>query len=202
MLRFILICLLLFVVGGFDIVTGREVRVGSLYLLVVATASWNLRPRALLLHVALTSAVWQTAEWMNGVHYPKTWQVYWNVCNRMGVIILTASMVYKARTTVEEQQRLIRELGQSLLKISRFKEMVPVCRLCHELHLAPEYNVRLAEILDEGADADTVGDICDTCFAARQERVANIPVEEYFQAAAGDAASAPADAAPAARSRS
>ena len=46
----------LLLVGCFDYVTGHEMHVGTLYLLVVATASWNLRPRQLVFH-ALATAV-------------------------------------------------------------------------------------------------------------------------------------------------
>ena len=100
--------------------------------------------------------------------------------NHLGVVTITASMVSKAKTTLDRQQRLIRDLGQTLLKISQFKELVPVCRVCHELHLDDGYRARLEELLDEGVDMESIGDICPDCLAARAAHVAAIPVETYL----------------------
>ncbi len=114
------------------------------------------------------------------MHNTARWLICWNVINRAGVVGITASMVFKAKATVQHQQHLIRELGQTLLKVSRFKELVPVCRLCHELHLDDEYRAKFKEIVAEGADASTIGVVCPDCRAALTRRVENIPVASYF----------------------
>ena len=106
--------------------------------------------------------------------------MYWNACNHLGVVTITATMVSKARITLDRQQRLIRDLGQTLLKVSQFKELVPVCRLCHALHVDEHYHLRLDELVQEGADMDSIGTVCPGCLAARAARVASIPVESYF----------------------
>ncbi len=178
--RIILNYVFLFLVGYLDYLTGREVHLGSIYLLVVATASWNLRPASLFFYAVATVVVWNITDSFLSQHAMARWLVCWNIINRAGVVGITASMVYKARITVQHQQRLIRELGQTLLKVSRFKELVPVCRLCHEIHLDDEYRAKFQEIVSEGADASTIGDVCPTCRDALVRRVENIPVEAYF----------------------
>ena len=179
-MRLVLNYLLLFLVGYLDYITGREVHIGSIYLLVVATASWNLRPVGLVVYAIATVVVWNITDSYLSVHDTARWLVCWNILNRAGVVGITASMVFKAKATARHQQRLIRELGQTLLKVSRFKELVPVCRLCHEIHLDEEYHAKFKEIVAEGADASTIGDVCPGCRAALTRRVENIPVEAYF----------------------
>ena len=181
-MRLFLNYVLLILVGYLDYITGRDIHLGSIYLLVVATASWNLRPVGLVVYAVATVAVWNTTDSFLNLHATANWLICWNIINRAGVVGITASMVYKARTTVQHQQRLIRELGQTLLKVSRFKELVPVCRLCHEIHLDDEYRAKFQEIVAEGADASTIGDVCPTCRSALNRRVENIPVEAYFSA--------------------
>ncbi len=172
--------LFLLLVGCLDYLTGHEMHLGTLYLLVVATASWNLRPRQLVFHALATAVLWSGAEYLSGVHYTKQWLVYWNTFNHLGVVTITATMVSKAKITLDRQQRLIRDLGQSLLKVSQFKELVPVCRLCHSLHLDDHYHLRLDELVQEGTDMESIGTVCPECLAARTARVASIPVESYF----------------------
>ena len=180
-LRIVLSFLPLLFIGWLDRFTGKEMHMGSFYLLAIAIASWNLRPAALIFYVWATMAVWYTSEWYQGIHYSTMWLIYWNFCNRLGVVSITAVAVFRARITHQHQQRLIRELGQTLLKVSRFKELVPVCRLCHEIHLDEEYRARFKDIVAEGADANTIGDVCPACRAALARRVERIPVEAYFQ---------------------
>ena len=168
-------------IGWLDHYTGREMHMGSLYLLAVAIAAWNLCARALIIYTCAAVAVWCTSEWYQGIHYSTTALVCWNFANRVGVVSITAITVFRAKLTHEHQQRLIRELGQTLLKVSRFKELVPVCRLCHEIHLDDEYRARFKDIVSEGADESTIGDVCPTCRAALTRRVDHIPVASYFQ---------------------
>ena len=184
MFRILFHYLLLLLVVRVDCATGAEVKLGSVYLLIIAMASWNLRPHALILFVIATVAMWSGAEWMNGIHYRTPWLYTWNITNRLGVVAITASMVFKAKVTLKHQQHLIRELRQTLLKISQFKELVPICRICHRSHLNPEYQTKLDEILRDEAERETVGGVCPDCMAERAARVDHIPVESYFPARA------------------
>ena len=172
---------LLALVAALDYATGAEVHLGCLYLLVVAVACWNLKPAAVVLYTAATVVVWTVAEWFSGVHYSNAWLSYWNVCNHIGVVAITAGMVTKAKLTLDERQRLIRELGQTLLKNRQFKELVPICRICHELRLDAEYKAALWEILKEGEAEKYIGGVCVSCLEARKERVKKISVEGYFR---------------------
>ena len=181
MFRVLFHYLLLLLISRIDYITGAEVKLGSFYLLIVALASWNLRPRALIVFAISTVAMWSTAEWFNGVHFT-SWMLYsWNICNRAGVVAITASMVFKAKITLTHQQRLIRELRQTLLKISQFKELVPVCRICHHYHFDPDYQKKLEEITRDDLDKETIGGICPECLAAREARLESIPVTAFPQ---------------------
>ena len=173
---------LLLLVGSLDYATGHEMRLGTFYLLVVAIASWNLRPHQVILHAIVTSGLWSGAEYLSGLHFSRMWLVYWNAFNHLGVVTITATLVFKAKVTLDRQQRLIRDLGQTLLKISQFKELVPVCRLCHQLHVDEDYRARLDELVQEGAEMESIGNVCPDCMARRAERVAHIPVGPYFHA--------------------
>lgn len=184
MYRIIFHYLLLFLVARVDYSTGAQVKLGSIYLLIIAMASWNLGPRALILFVAASVMLWSRVEWLNGVRYATPLLQCWNITNRLGVVAITASMVFKAKVTLKHQQHLIRELRQTLLKISQFKELVPVCRICHQSHLDPEYQTKLDEILRDDAERETIGGICPGCMAERAARVDHIPVESYLPAPA------------------
>ena len=173
-------------VGCCDYASGHEMHLGTLYLLTAAIASWNLRPRPLVCHALFTVALWSGAEYLSGIHFSRTWLACWNALNHLGVVTITATMVSKTRTTLDRQQRLIRDLGQTLLKISQFKELVPVCRLCHALHVDADYRARLDELVQEGADMESIGNVCPDCLAERTARVTRIPVGSYF--GTGDAA--------------
>ena len=165
-----------------DWVTGREVHIGSLYLLVAAIASWNLPPGGIVAFTLVTTLAWSSTEWLTGLRYSSRWISYWNMFNHLGALAIAASVVFRAKSTLHRQQKLIGELRQTLLEISRFKELVPVCRLCRELHLDPEYKARLDEALRDSDERDSIGDICPDCLREREERIARIPVDTYFQA--------------------
>ena len=182
MFRVLFHYLLLFLIVQIDYVTGAEVKLGSIYLLIIALASWNLRPRALILFAVSTVALWSTAEWLNGVHFSSRMLYTWNIFNRAGVVAITASMVFKAKITLTHQQRLIRELRQTLLKISQFKELVPICRICHHYHYDPDYRNKLDEIIRDEVDKETIGGICADCLVERAARVERIQVTGYSQA--------------------
>ncbi len=171
---------LLLLVGCLDYATGHEMHLGTLYLLVVATASWNLRPGQLVFHALATSLLWSGAEYLSGIHFSRTWLACWNAFNHLGVVTITATMVSKARATLDRQQRLIRDLGQTLLKASQLKELIPVCRLCHEPQLDDHYRARLDELAQEGTDMESIGGVCPGCLADRAAHVARIPVRAYF----------------------
>ncbi len=171
----------LLLVCSLDYITGNEMRLGTFYLLVVAVASWNLPSRQLIIFALATALLWSETNYLTGIRYSKTWLVYWNACDHLGVVTIIAAMASKTKATVDRQHRLIRDLGQSLLKVSQFKELVPVCRLCHALHLDDSYRVLLEELVQEGADMDSVGNVCPACLAGRAVRVASIPVEAHFQ---------------------
>ena len=178
--RIVLNFFLLLLVGSLDLVTGREVHLGTFYLLVVAIASWNLPRSALLFHAAATVTVWSATERLTGVHYSKEWHFYWNIGNHVGVVMIIAGTIFNVKTVLDRQQRLIVELGQSLLNTSRFKELVPVCRLCHEVHLSAEYAATLNEVMREGTEVETIGNVCPGCLSARMAHVDRISVASYF----------------------
>ena len=179
-LRRISIYFLLALVGSIDYLTGAEFHLGCLYLVVAALASWFLTPWAAALFTVVTAMAWATSEWLSGVHYSRNWLYVWNDCNDIGVVAITALMVSKAKHTLDQRQRLIQELGQTLLRNGRFKELLPVCRLCHEVHVDEEYRARLATFMREDA-AEDVGNICSECLETARARVSGVVVDEYFQ---------------------
>ncbi len=179
-LRISLNFFLLFLVGALDLVTGNEVHLGTFYLLVVAIASWNLPRWALFLHAAATVTVWSAMERLTGVHYSIEWHFYWNIGNHVGVVMIIAGTIFNVKTVLDRQQRLILELGQSLLNTSRFKELVPVCRLCHEVHIGDEYKTTVDEVMQEGIELETIGNVCPGCLSARMAHVDRVSVASYF----------------------
>lgn len=190
MLRLALNLLLLLGVSLADYATGTEVQFGSFYLLAVALAAWNLRPRLVGVHAVLTVAVWMVVGSLAGLHFSRPWIWYWNTANRLGTIAIVATAVSIIKATLDRQRVLIRELGRTSLDASQLRELIPVCRVCHLLQVGPEYGEKVRHFLEEDPEADSVGGICPGCQRARREWIARIPVERYFQAGTPGAGSA------------
>ena len=180
MFRIPLSCFLLLLVACLDGANGPEMGLSTLYLLVVAAASWNLRPSWLVFYAIATVLLWQVAEQLSGVHYSSASLMWWNTMNHLGVVTITACLVSKARITLDHQQRLIRELGKTLVMVNQLKELVPVCRICHKVHPDDDYQTRLSGMTEEGMDPESLGTVCQKCLEERAARVAGIQVEKYF----------------------
>ena len=179
--RVILSYVLLLSLGYIDYITGYEVRLGSIYLLIVALAAWNFRPLTLAIYSLALVAVWTTANRLSGLHYSRPWLVYWNMGNLLGSVGITAISVFVIKTTLDEQHRLIRELRRISLDTRQLRSLIPVCRLCGDQRSDPEYRETLKEYLQENADSDAVGGICTACLQARADRIARISVSERLQ---------------------
>lgn len=163
-----------------DETTGTRVRLGSIYLSGIALASWNLNWKTLVFYVVGAVTAWTSIESTVGLHNARLWLVSWDAINRLLSATLVASTVYQVKTILDQRRRLINELRQALLELSRLKEMLPTCRLCRRLHWDADYEAKLNKLLDELSDPSSIGDVCPACLEARDKQIAAIPVEEYF----------------------
>lgn len=153
---------------------------GSLYLLVVALASWTLGLKVLVPFVVVTTLVWTGMEWLLSPHSARGWLVAWNVCNRLLALTLIGGAIHRIKTTLEQRRLLINELRDTLLEFSRLKEILPSCRFCRRVHLEAEYAAKLNKLLGELSDAAAIGDLCPDCLEERRQQVAEVPVSSYF----------------------
>ncbi len=176
---------LLLTVGYTDYLIGYEMRFVSIYLLIVAVAAWNLRRGALAIYALITVTVWILANWYSGLHYTRTWLVYWNMGNKLASVAISAVTVSMIKATLDEQRRLIRELRILTLDTRQLRELIPVCRICAQPRMEAEYVATLNEYLRETHDAQGVGGVCSSCLHERIQRVANIQAQSYFPAAEG-----------------
>lgn len=168
--------LLLLLVGYVDYLTGVEVQTGTLYLLVVASAAWNLKPRALIIHSIMTCVVWMA---LAGT-FSQRWMFYWNTCNRLGTTALVAIVFCIIKATLDKQRQLIRELRHASLSAARLKELLPVCRICHTIQMGSEGESKLREFLQETTEIDSLGGICQSCLQRRGKRISEISIDRYF----------------------
>ncbi len=176
---------IILVLGYLDYITGYEVRLGSFYLLTMALAAWTMPRNAVIIFALATVGVWTSASLLSSPHHFKKWLIYWNMANQLASLALTAVSVRMVRRTLDEQQRLIRELRRVSLDARQLREIIPVCRICDQLRTDEAYQTSLNEFLVEARETclGPLGGVCPSCLQARAEHIASIPVPEYFQAA-------------------
>jgi hypothetical protein len=182
MQRIVISYLLLLLIGFIDWYNGPEVRFGSLYLFLIVYVGWKLRSRPLYLFAVLTTGVWIVAELFMGLEYSKPWFFYWNMINKAGSVAIAVGILQKVKSVLHLQWSLICELRQTSLRVTQFEEIMPICRVCHEISCDADYKATLEKFLQEENTAASLGGICLHCIQKRHRRLAAIPLESYFPA--------------------
>jgi diguanylate cyclase (GGDEF)-like protein len=104
------ICLLLFLVGYLDYVTGPEIGMSLFYFGPIMLASWFFHQHkvsAIALPV-LAAAIWLAADLLAGTRTAGTWIPWWNMFIRLGMFVTISLTLSRLRSAHAHEQVLSR----------------------------------------------------------------------------------------------
>ena len=103
-----LILFLIATVGYLDFVTGVDISFSIFYLVPVSLAAWYLGRLPGQMAAALSASVWLGMDLIGRHISLPAWAPYWNAAVRFGFFLITALLLHRLRTTLEEESRMAR----------------------------------------------------------------------------------------------
>ncbi len=151
-------------IGGIDYATGYEISMSLFYLAPVAIGAWYGGRAPGVTTASLASVTWFLADIGGGDHYSHPAIPVWNALVRLGIFLITASLLTALRASLVKQRHLARTDGLTGLFSRRaFEE-----RLSHDLALARRHGLPLTLVY---VDVDDFKAVNDTRGHAEGDRV-------------------------------
>ncbi len=100
--------LLVFVIGGLDVLTGYELAFSLFYVLSISLVTWYTNPRLGLLTSAISALVWLAADILSGNRYSTTVIPVWNSCIRFSFFAIITWLLSSLQASVKREGQLAR----------------------------------------------------------------------------------------------
>lgn len=97
LVRSIVLCLMVLLLGLVDYGTGYEYSFSVFYLLPVSLAAWYASQRFTVLMIIASACTWITADFIAGHHYSSILVPIWNAIVRIGFFAVVAILIFKLR---------------------------------------------------------------------------------------------------------
>lgn len=128
-----IICLIIFVLGLVDWLTGFELNFFVFYFLPVSLAAWFLNLSASMIVAILCAMVWIGADFLSGHMYSSHLYAVWNTMVRLVSFLAIGGTMSRIRYLLDRERQTADSLRRALSKIKILEAFIPICAQCKKI---------------------------------------------------------------------
>jgi K+-sensing histidine kinase KdpD len=157
------------VVVALDVQTGFQLKLGPFYLLPVLLVAWAGGVLQGLVAAILAAAVWRGIDLVWRPAMVSGWVLVFDAFIHLLAFAAVALFVAWARSLVERERKLVRELSEVLANVRELEGLLPMCAWCKKVRDDQGYWQQIETYISAHTKADCTHGICPECQAKYME---------------------------------
>ena len=157
------LALLVATVFAVDYGSGYQISTSLFYLLPITLGTWAIGRRVGLILSIISAGFWLAADVLNGHPYSNAFISVWNAGIRLGFFAIVVIILAALKTTLEQRDRVIRELEETLRKSKTFDGVRPICGSCRRIRDTDGDWLTIEDFIREKSNIEFASGICPDC---------------------------------------
>ena len=155
---------LLLCIGLVDYITGYEIAMSLFYLIPISFTAWfGSRTQSIVVSF-LSVLIIAATDFMTVKEFPHIFIELWNLLMYLGFFTIYAVVLSLVKSDLNERNRLLEELQETLHEVKQLSGLLPICASCKKIRDDKGYWNQIESYICSRSEVQFSHGICPECF--------------------------------------